>query len=128
MGGIQALGSSSRTSSVLSQRASARSVLALRLRPRSARSLGDLCEVDLVAFGLEFLDAEAPAGRCLDRDLDLLPVETAEPVPQSLPRRRCDPAPLHLAGGGVEGVVGDLRTVNVESNYHRHRGLLTLRL
>ena len=90
--------------------------------------LRDLREVGLVALGADLLDAEAPAGRRLKRDLHLLFLEPREPLPKRLPRRRRDPARHHLAGLGVEPVVGDLRTVNVESNYHRHRGLLTLRL
>jgi hypothetical protein len=71
---------------------------------------------------LELLDHEAPAGRRLQRRLDLRALPAAQPAPESEPVGRPDPAPAHLAGRGVERVERDLVSVLVKSHYDPHQG------
>ncbi len=66
---------------------------------------------------------EQPTGAGLDRHLDLLPRETANPAGNG-GGSRCDPATAHLPRLGIKGIEGELSSVHVEPGYDRHQGLL----
>ena len=121
-GGIHASGNRPSASSLRSQRASSRSVLARRLRPRNAR----------VSTGLgEMRDGAGPRARHTRTANPCTPPPRHRSVAREAPgparhrlRRRRDPATRHLARIGVERVEGDLRSMHVKPGYDRHRGLL----
>jgi hypothetical protein len=65
---------------------------------------------------LRLLDHEPPAGRRLQRDFQLLAAEASqEPAHRSTVRWR-NPGPRHLAGGGIDPLGGDLRSMLIESH------------
>jgi hypothetical protein len=73
--------------------------LALALQPAG---LGRLGEMHLGANSLELLREEPPAGRGLQRDLEILTGETLKELPHSGPVGRCDPRAEHLRGDRVD--------------------------
>jgi hypothetical protein len=112
-------------SSVRGQRAWGRSVLARRLRPRSAR-LGDLGEVVDCAGALERPGDEVRAGARLERDMDLMARKA--PDPSDAPPVGHDPAGRDLTGVRVERVEGDLGAMDAEACHDDAReDLLQLR-
>jgi hypothetical protein len=84
--------------------------------------LGRLGQMHLRADRLQLLDDEAPAGGCLQRDLELLAAEAGREAAHPGAVGRRDPLARDLAGLAVEPVGGDLRSVLVKSHYDRHSG------
>jgi len=74
----------------------------------------------------QLLNHEPPAGRRLQRDLELLATEPlTEPAHPGTVRRR-DPRPTHLTSLSVQPLRSDLRSMLIKSHYDAIRGLLTL--
>jgi len=69
----------------------------------------------------ERLADKQPAGARLNRHVDLLAGEAANPAADRFTRRR-DPPTAQLARLGVERIKRDLVSVHVESGYDRHQG------
>jgi hypothetical protein len=69
-----------------------------------------------------------PASAPFDREGGLQAREPGEPLTQPLPVRGLDPSPAHLAGLGIQVVEGDLLSVQIQSAYDAHQGLLTFLL
>src|SRR6266508_3888343 len=80
-----------------------------------------------VAGPLDLLDHEAPAGRALDRELDLTAGEPSEPRTHVEARSRRDPAAADLTRLPVERLVRDLVSMHIQRHYDSHRDLLELR-
>jgi hypothetical protein len=74
----------------------------------------------------QFLHDEPPAGRRLQRHLELASAEALQEAPHPRPVRWRHARAADLAAAGVQAVGRDLRSVLVESHYDRHRGLLKL--
>jgi hypothetical protein len=74
------------------------------------------------ADALELLDDEPPAGRRLQRDLELLADEALqEPAdPRAVGRRHASPG--YLSRLGIQPLGRDLRSVLVSAHYDRHSG------
>jgi hypothetical protein len=108
----------------LQQLAQTAGVLAVGLGPllRAAQGarLGRLGQVHLGADRLELLDHEAPAGRRLQRRLDLPAVPAPQPAAEAEPVGGPDAAPAHLTAGGVERVERDLLPMLVKRHYDPH--------
>jgi hypothetical protein len=72
----------------------------------------------------QFLRDIAPPGAPLQREVHILTAsEAGQPGPQMLPVSRGHPAPLYLAGHGVEVLEGQLTAMHVERAYDAHRDL-----
>ena len=122
-GGIHASGSRPSASSSRSQRASSRSVLARRLRPRNARvSTGSArCAVAPAAASASQTNSQpvhASTATWISR-----PAKRATQRADGR-RRGVDPTACHLTRLGVQRVEGDLRSMHVKPGYDRHQGLL----
>src|SRR5215211_2291417 len=76
---------------------------------------------------LDLLDHEPPAGRALEREVDLIDtVEARKPRAHRLTSRRADPAAGDLASTDLDGQIGDLAAMNIKRAYDPHRDLLEL--
>src|SRR4051794_7885823 len=84
--------------------------------------LGPLGQVNPRADLTQLLDDEPPAGRRLQRRLELLAGEVLQEVADVIAVRGRHPGPAYLAGLGVDPVGRDLRTMLIESHYDRHTG------
>jgi hypothetical protein len=118
-GGIQASGSRPSASSVRSQRASWRSVLARRLAAAACPRLGRLSQLRDGPSLTQRLTHEQPARAGLDRDVDPLVHEAPDPTAHGLPVRR-NASTVDLARLRIERVEGDLSPVHVKPGYDRH--------
>jgi hypothetical protein len=92
------------------------------LGPAPRRRLRRLGEMNRGADRPELLDHEPPAGRRLQRHLDLLDAERSREAPDAGAVGRRDPLARDLARAGIQPLGGDLRSVLVESHYDRHSG------
>jgi hypothetical protein len=120
-GGIHASGNLPCESSVLSQRASARSVLARRFLTRSAR-VSTISARWGTAPRARAPDDEVPPRARLEREVNLPVRKAPHPLDYRLGVGR-DPARLDLTGDGVEHVEGDLGAMDVEACvYDAHEG------
>ena len=81
-----------------------------------------LGEMHLGTDRAQLLDHEAPAGRRLERRLDLLSIPAAQPAPEAEPIGRPDATTAHLTGGRVERIERDLLSVPVKGHNDPHRG------
>src|SRR5215217_7985576 len=81
-----------------------------------------LGEVHVGSDRLELFDDEPPAGRRLQRDLELLAGETAEELTDAIAVRRRQPGAADFPGLGVQPVGRDLCSMLVESHYDCHSG------
>ena len=68
----------------------------------------------------QLLDHEPPAGRRLERDLQLLAAETRQELPHRSAIRGRHTRALHLAGLGVDPLTGDLSSMLVKSHHDAH--------
>src|SRR5919204_3737676 len=76
---------------------------------------------------LDLLDHKSPAGRALERELDIVDtVEPRKPRAHRRTSRRANPAAGDLAAADVDGQVGDLAAMNIKRAYDPHRDLLEL--
>ena len=82
--------------------------------------LGRFGEVHDRTDTTQLIGDEPPAGRCLQRDLDLPPTEPLTEPAHTSPVRRCDARPHHLARVGVQPLRGDLRSVLIQAHHDRH--------
>src|SRR5205807_7353144 len=101
-------------------------VRAIALRPllRTPQP-GCLCRLRQMHLGADttqLLDHEPPAGRRLERDLQLLAAETLKELPHGGAVRRRHAGALHLASFGIEPLTGDLSSMLVKSHYDAHSG------
>ena len=122
-GGIHASGNRPSASSSRSQRASSRSVLARRLRPRNAR-------VSTGSARCATAPAATSASQTNSQPVHASTATSISPAGEALHparhgrRRRVDPAARHLTRIGVQRVEGDLRSMHIKPGYDRHQGLL----
>jgi len=65
---------------------------------------------------LQLLDGEPPAGRRLQRDLQLLAGKPGQEAAHARAVGRRDPRPRHFAGVGVQPLGDDLRSMLIESH------------
>ena len=110
-------------SSSRSQRASSRSVLARRLRPRNARVSTRSARCATAPAATSASQTNSQPVHASTATLHLTPTKTSRP-PRHGRRRRVDPAPHHLPRIGVQRVEGDLRSMHIKPGYDRHQGLL----
>jgi hypothetical protein len=96
--------------------------LARFLGPRRALVSAGLGQMHLGPDPPQLLDHEAPAGRRLERRLDLFALEAAEPAAEAEPVGGADTTPVHLTRRRVERVERDLLSMLVKCHYDRHRG------
>lgn len=87
-----------------------------------AARLGRLGEVHVRADRLQFLHDEPPAGRGLQRDLEVLAGEPAQEPTDAVTVRRRHPGAADFTRLGVQPIGRDLRSMLVESHYDRHPG------
>jgi hypothetical protein len=92
------------------------------LVPAPGGSLSRLREMHDRARTPQLLGHEPPAGRRLQRDLELLTTEPLGEPAHARPVRRRDPRPRDLTGLGVDPLRGDLRSVLIQTHYDRHLG------
>jgi hypothetical protein len=86
-----------------------------------AASLRRLRQVDVRADPLEFLDHEPPAGRCLQRNLEIGALKPRqEPTDPGTVSRR-DPRARHLTGDRVDPLRRDLRAMLIHPHHQRHQ-------
>jgi len=96
-------------------------VLGTLLVPASCGGLGRLGQMHRRPDSPQFLDDEPPARRRLHRDLELAPAEALQEPPHARAVGRRHPGAAHLAGGRIQPVGRDLRSMLIESHYDRHR-------
>jgi hypothetical protein len=101
-------------------------VLSAPLVPTSCGGLRRLGQMHRRADPPQLLDDESPAGRRLQRDLELAPAEALQKPPHARAVGRHHTSAAHLAAGRIQPIGRDLRSMLIESHYDRHRGLLTL--
>ena len=107
----------------LPQMPSVRTVaLCALLRPAQPRGLRRLGQMHARADPAQLLDHEPPAGRCLQRHLQLRGAETRQEPAHGRTIRRRHPCALHLAGLSIDPLAGDLSSMLVKSHYDAHSG------
>jgi hypothetical protein len=92
------------------------------LVPAPRGGLRRLGQVRAGADRPQFLNHEPPAGRRLQRDLQLPIPKPAQELPHRLAMRRRLPRPAHPTGRGIDPLGGDLPSMLVKTHYDRHTG------
>jgi hypothetical protein len=88
-------------------------------QPRGLRRLGQMHHR---ADPAQLLDEEPPAGRRLQRHLELPAAEALKELPHGSAISRRHTRALHLAGVGVDPLTGDLSSMLIKSHYDAHKG------
>jgi hypothetical protein len=96
------------------------------LVPAPGRGFGGFGEVHDRVNPAQLVGDEPPAGRCLQRNLELPAAELLTEPPHPSPIRWRDPRAHHLAGIGIHPLRGDLRTVLIQTHHDRHLQTLSL--
>src|SRR5512132_4138408 len=96
------------------------------LRATQGAGVGRLGQVRTDPGTLQLLGDEPPAGGGLQREVDLLACEPSQPGAQLDTGGRAELPAASFTGAGVEQVIGDLASVDVEASYDGHWDLLWL--
>ncbi len=97
-------------------------ILRALLRTAQPSGLGRLGQMHDRPDPAQLLDQEAPAGRRLERDLQLPAAETLKPLANVRAIRRTHTRALNLAGLGIDPLTGDLSSMLIKSHYDAHKG------
>ncbi len=92
------------------------------LGPAARRRLRRLAEMHARPDRFELLGDKPPAGRRLQRHLQVAPAKRRRKAADTVAVSRRDALALDLAGIGVQPLGGDLRSVLVKSHYDRQQG------
>src|SRR5215213_1839415 len=92
------------------------------LVPAPRGGLGRLGQMHAGVDRAQLLDHEPPAGRRLQRDLQLLAAKATQKPPHRLAMRRRNPRPTHLTGLGLDPLGSDLPSMLIKSHYDHPTG------
>jgi hypothetical protein len=101
-------------------------VLGALLGPAPRSRLRRLGQMHRRTHGAQLLDNEPPAGRRLQRDLELTVAKALQEPPHAHAVGRRHPRAADLTAVDVQPIRRDLRSMLIKSHYDRHKGLLKL--